>query len=130
MTGIKSYDTFTVGKVDAVQITATPERQAKIYKTEGGKVFYKTASDVDTGDTEIAAGTPVTVEGTVWVISESQTKLLVEHPEAVTAQDLTVTDAINSIGGVALPVEIKNEAELSDLIEALEEVGLIKEAAE
>lgn len=109
MTGIKSYDSFTVGKVDAVQITATPERQAKIHKTEGGKVFYKTAADVDTEDTEIAAGTPVTVEGTVWVISESATKLLVEHPEGLTQQDVTVNDKLQVEGEAELNGDINHD---------------------
>jgi hypothetical protein len=130
MSAVKSYDTFSVGKVDAVEIVADPERQAKITNMTGGKLFYKNAADVDTGDTELANGKSVTTEETLFVISETQTKVLVEHLEGLTVQDLTVTDAINSIGGVSLPVEVKNGAELADVIEALEEVGLIEEAAE
>jgi hypothetical protein len=109
MRGLKSYDILTVGSDKAVEIAASPEYQAKIHRMEGGKVFYKTASDVDTGDTEIEGGTPVTVEGSVWVVSASRTRILVEHPEGATLQDATVSDKLIVNGEAELNGDLNHD---------------------
>jgi hypothetical protein len=153
--GIKSYDTFVVGKVFARQIAANPERQAKIVNMTGGKLFYKNEADVDTGDTELANGASVTTEETLWIISETQTKVLVEHLDGLTVQDFTVNDKTAVIGElevdgvinhdgakvgfcgaapVAPPEVAKEEGEekkatVAELQEALEALGLIEEEA-
>lgn len=97
-----SIDNFTVGKITAKLINASPENQAKIVNAHGGKLFYKTAPDVDTGDTEVAVGSSVTVEQIVWIISESQSKVAVEHLTGSTVQDLTVSDALTVSGSASI----------------------------
>lgn len=92
MSPLESIDSFTQGKTVARLINASPTNQAKIINGAGGKLFYKTSSDVDTEDTEIAVGASATVEAVVWIISESRSQVLVEHPQGSTTQDSTVSD--------------------------------------
>jgi len=110
---LESIDTFNVGKVKPVLINASPTSQAKIMNGGGGALFYKTAEDVDTGDTELAVGASVTVEAVNWIISASRSTVLIEHPVGLAVQDatigddlsvkdtLTVTGATTLTGGVA-----------------------------
>lgn len=92
MPPITTSDTFVVGKTKAKLIYATPQWQAKIINGGGSKLFYKTEADVDTGDTEVAVGASVTVENVVFIISEGRSNVTIEHKEAPSYQDVTITD--------------------------------------
>lgn len=85
-------DFFAVGKTDAILVAADPTNQKRITNNYGGKLYYKTASDVDTGDTEVAVGSGVTTDANLWIISETESKVSVETLTAPTHQDLTVSD--------------------------------------
>jgi len=77
---LESIDSFTLGKTTPKLINATPTVPAKIINGTGGKIFYKNAENVTTSDTEIAVGASFTTESVVWIISESRSNVLVEHP--------------------------------------------------
>lgn len=89
---LESIDTFNVGKVTPKLINASPTNQAKIINGGGGALFYKSADDVDTGDTELAVGASVTVEAVNWIISASRSNVMIEHPQGLAPQDVTVGD--------------------------------------
>jgi hypothetical protein len=95
MSPVETTDSFLVGKSKATLINASPTSPAKISNGHGGKLFYKTTAAVSVSDTEVAVGSSVTVEQIVWVISESQSKITVEH-QAVS----------NPAGGNASPTAI------------------------
>ena len=59
---------FSVSGV-AKTVAASAEDPATIYNVTGGSVYYKTAADVDTGDTEIAAAANAEVTSPVWIIA-------------------------------------------------------------
>lgn len=94
MSPLNTTDSFTVGAVNAVLVAADAENQKKISNGSGGELFYKNASDVDTGDTGLAVGASVTTEENLWIISETQSKVYVQHVEGKTVQDLTTTDDV------------------------------------
>lgn len=72
-------DIFNVSKTVAKEVSAMPERQAKIIAASEA-IYYKNASDVDSGDTELAKGSSVTTEETLWIISKgTESKVFVEH---------------------------------------------------
>lgn len=77
-------DTFSVGSVTAVEVVGTPEVEKKITAGAGGKLCYKTTSAVTTSDTEIAEGTSIQVETPIWLISASQTAVIVDEKRAST----------------------------------------------
>lgn len=91
---LETIDSFTQGKTVPRLINASPTSQAKIINGAGGKLFYKTSSDVDTEDTEIAVGASATVEAVNWIISESRSQVLIERPVGSSVQDLTVADDV------------------------------------
>lgn len=92
MSPLETYEQFRLGKT-ARLINASPTYQATITNGSGGKIFYKTAEDVGTGDTEVAVGSSVTVENVVWIISATNSTVTVTHPPAGGAfQDVTVSD--------------------------------------
>lgn len=95
---LEPVDTFKVGKITAKLINASPTDQRRIVNGSGGKIFYKTASNVSTSDTEVAVGSSVTVEQVVWIISETSSRVLVEHLIGDTAQDVTAADELVSKG--------------------------------
>ena len=98
-----TYERLFVGATKAIFLAGSPERQVKIANGGEKKVFYKNASDVDTGDTEIAAGASATLEESVWVISESTgAHITVSHPEGQTVQDLTVADDLTISGSLTV----------------------------
>jgi hypothetical protein len=105
---LESIDSFTQGKITARLINASPTSQAKIINGSGSKLFYKTASDVDTEDTEIAVGSSATVEQVVWIISAGRSNVLIEHPtglapeDVVIGDDLTVKDTLTVKGATTL----------------------------
>ena len=112
---LEPVDSFKVGKITAKLINATPTDQRRIFNGSGGKLFYKTSSNVSISDTEVAVGASVTVEQVVWIISETSSRVLVEHLIGDIGQDVTATDELVSkgtlkvtgastlTGGVALP---------------------------
>jgi len=95
---LESTDSFKVGKVTAKLINASPTDQRRIVNGSGGKLFYKTASDVSKSDTEVAVGSSVTVEQVVWIISETSSRVLVEHLVGEQSQDITASDELVSKG--------------------------------
>jgi hypothetical protein len=84
MSPVETTDNLTVGKFKAVLVNASPTAPAKIFNGHGGKLFYKTTSAVSVSDTEIAVGSSFTAEQIVWVISESQSKVTIEHQVVAT----------------------------------------------
>lgn len=103
MSPLETIDSFTQGKTTARLVNAAPNAKAKIINGAGGKLFYKTAEDVSTSSTEIAVGSSATVEQVVWIISESRSQVLVEHPLSIVASSITVTGASTPTGGIAPP---------------------------
>lgn len=95
---LESYDLFSVDKFNAYAVSADPINQKRLTNVGGGKLFYKTASDVDTGDTELAVGASVTLEATNWIISESTSRVLVVPKIGEVVQDLTVNDKAYVVG--------------------------------
>lgn len=89
---LETIDTFVQGKITPRLINASPTSQAKIVNGSGSKLFYKTASDVDTEDTEIAVGASATVEQVVWIISAGRSNVLLEHPTGLAIEDVTIGD--------------------------------------
>jgi hypothetical protein len=110
---LETIDTFNVGKTTAKLINASPTSQAKIFNGSGGKLFYKTSSDVDTEDTEVAVGSSATVEQVVWIISESTSKVLVEHVSGTTSQDSTVVDDLTVGDKAYVKGELEVDGELN-----------------
>lgn len=98
MSALETNDLFSVGKTTAVLINATPAEQKKVANGFGGKLFYKTSEGVTTSDTEIAVGSSVTTEAPIWVISESQSRVIVEHLTGLFVQDVTIKDML-TVGG-------------------------------
>jgi len=98
---LETIDSFTQGKQTARLINAAPNAKAKIINGAGDKLFYKTAADVDTGDTEVAVGSSATVEQVVWIVSEGRSQVLVEHPLSIVAGSSTVTGVTTATGGIA-----------------------------
>jgi hypothetical protein len=82
---LKTSDLYSVGKVNPVLVGASPELLKKVTNAAGGKLFYKVSSDVKTSDTEVAVGSSVTFEATNFLISETESKVIVENQEAVQA---------------------------------------------
>jgi hypothetical protein len=66
-------------------VGATPKLLKKVTNAAGGKLFYKVSSDVSTSSTEVAVGSSVTFEATNFLISETESKVIVENLEAVQA---------------------------------------------
>lgn len=98
MSSLKTYETFMVGKTNPIIIGATPEAQKRVLNTAGGKLFYKATSDVKTSDTEVAVASSVTTESTIFLISETESRIIVENLEGIVAQDVTVKDMLTVTG--------------------------------
>lgn len=82
---IEFNDSYSVGKSTPVLVGATPRLLKKVTNAAGGKLFYKVSSDVSTSSTEVAVGASVTFEATNFLISETESKVIVENLEAVQA---------------------------------------------
>jgi hypothetical protein len=88
---LKSTDIFNVGST-ATAVGADPENQARIVAASEA-IYYKNASDVSSSSTELAKGSSVTTEETLWIISKgTESKVFVEHLSGPVVQDLSVTD--------------------------------------
>lgn len=110
---LESITQFTLGKTTARLINASPTLQARITNGAGGKIFYKNASDVDTGDTEIAVGSRATVEEVVWIISESRSTVLVENLTGAAEVDISVTDDLTVGDKLTAKAEVEIDGDLN-----------------
>jgi len=90
-------DTFQLGKT-AKLIAASASDQRKIINAHGTKFWWKTAENVGSGDTEIAVGSSFETEVPVWIVSETESTVVVEHIPATEYADLTVTDTLTVTG--------------------------------
>lgn len=82
---------FTVGTT-AVYVGADSTNQKKIVKASGDALYYKTSSDVDSGDTELS--TSLEISAGNWLVSAGSTRVLVQDHTTVVAQDVTALDDI------------------------------------
>lgn len=145
----------TVGKAEAVYVPADAKNPKEVLNAPGGAaMFRKTAEDVDTGDTELAAGSVVQITDGHWFISAGTSEIVVTDlkvgtfEDASTVDDLTVGDKLVVNGELeangdlnhdgakvgffgtapAAQPDVKPAAEVSakELGEALVTLGLIK----
>lgn len=121
----REFDSFSVGKIKPILISAAPDNQKRIINTGAGKLFYKTAENVGTGDTEVAAGAAVTIKASVWVISETNTKVLVETAPIPTITAIS-TETIDATYGAPEEAVLKNLKLRSEQMEAaLRQAGIV-----
>jgi hypothetical protein len=68
---------LSVGAVKALPISASDRDPATIINSSGGTLYYKNASDVDSGDDSLANGSSVEVTEPNWIIGSASTHVLV-----------------------------------------------------
>src|SRR6202008_3255364 len=78
---LEANDLYSVGKTNPILVGGTSKLLKKVTNAGGGKLFYKATSDVKTSDTEVAVGSSVTFEATAFIISETESKVIVENLE-------------------------------------------------
>ena len=79
----------------AVAFSASALNQVTIVNGGGGTLYYKGASDVDSGDTAVTSGSTATVTVPTWIVSASSSAVtLVYLDPAPTFTDLTIADDV------------------------------------
>ena len=68
---------LSVGTDKALVVTASPRDPATIINSSGGTVYYKNASDVDSGDSSLATGASVEVSAVNWIVGSASTHVLI-----------------------------------------------------
>jgi len=68
---------LSVGAVKALPISASERDPATIFNSSGGTLYYKSASDVDSGDSSLATGASVEVTVPNWIVGSASTHVLV-----------------------------------------------------
>ena len=100
----------------ATYVAADPSEPKEILNLAGAKAFYKTASDVDSGDTELAAGASVTITAGTYFVSASHSEIGVRELDNLIVEDnLTVAGTGTVVGAATIGGKLTadGEAELN-----------------
>jgi hypothetical protein len=79
----------TIGKTAKFISAQSP---VEVLNAAGAALFYKEADDVDSGDTELAAGASVQITSGQYFISASTSEIVVRELKTEAVEDLTVAD--------------------------------------
>lgn len=104
----------TVGRI-AIFIDASTEFPKEVLNAAGGKIFFKNAADVDSGDTELASGaTTVITEGT-WFVSTTSAEGVFRDLKVGRFQDVAAAGDITAGDDVTVgdKLIVNGEAELN-----------------
>lgn len=141
----------TVGDARAVHITADKTHPVEVLNAQGHPIFYKTAADVDSGDTELAVGSKVEITDGTWFIAAAHTSSEVhvrELDSLAVGDNLSVAGKLHAEGEVEIEGDLNHdgtkvgffgaapaakpnvkpaaEVNAKELCEALEKLGLIE----
>lgn len=68
---------LSVGTDKALVVTASDRDPATIINSSGGTLYYKNASDVDSGDSSLAVGSSAEVTAVNWIVASASTHVLI-----------------------------------------------------
>lgn len=101
-------------KTEATFIAADPGEPKEVLNLAGAKCFYKNAKDVDSGDTELAAGGKVTITEGTYFVSASRSEIGVRQLENVDIGDnLAVAGTAHVVGKTTLDGEAELNGDLN-----------------
>jgi hypothetical protein len=102
-------------KKEAVYVSADAQHPKEILNAAGAAMFRKTAADVDSGDTELAAGAAVQITDGHWFVSAGSSEIVVTDvkvgafEDASTVDDLTVGDKLVVNGEAELNGDLNHD---------------------
>lgn len=104
---------FTL-KTEATYVAADPSEPKEVLNLAGAKAFYKTAKDVDSGDTELAEGKAVSITEGTYFVSASRSEIGVRELDNVAIGDnLSVAGTAHVVGKTTLDGEAELNGDLN-----------------
>ncbi len=103
---------YNIAEDHPTYVSADSDEQKEVSVSSGATVYYKTAADVDSGDTALAVGESVAISQGTYFISASTSKVQVRDLKTANLADLTVAGTANVSGATTVGGKLHAEGEI------------------